>query len=136
MITRMLEKMGETVQARGMIYKEVSQSVLMYVSESLAVMGSMLNVLDGFHHRLSMRITGMTETCGAGRDWQYPLVVEALEDVALHPIMDYIKRRQAIIAGKVPCRPIYELCVKAEQMLGKSRMVRWWDQDVVNEPEE
>ena len=56
--------------------------------------------------------------------------------LGLHLIGDHIRRRQAIVAEKVDCLPIYKLCVKAEWMPGTSLMVRWWDQDVVNEPEE
>ena len=37
---------------------------------------------------------------------------------------------------KVACLPIYELCVEAEQMPGTSRIMRCWDQDVLNEPDE
>ena len=59
-----------------------------------------------------------------------------METAGLHPIMEYIRRQQATIAEKVTCRPIYELCVEAERRLGTSRRMRWWDQDVVNEPEE
>ena len=50
MITRVLAKMGATVRARGMMYKAVSQSVLLYDSGSWVVTGDMLKVLTGFHH--------------------------------------------------------------------------------------
>ena len=62
--------------------------------------------------------------------------MESLETVGLHPIMEYIRRQQATIAEKVACRPIYEPYVEAERRMGTSRMMIWWDQDVVNEPEE
>ena len=63
-------------------------------------------------------------------------MVAPLEAVVLNPIREYITRRQATTSEKVACRTIYELCAEAEQMSGMSRMMRWWDQDVVNEPEE
>ena len=78
----------------------------------------------------------MMATRGAGREWEYPLVVAALETAGLHPVMEYIRRRQATIAKKVACRPIYELCVEAERRPGTRRRMIYWDQDVVNEPEE
>ena len=84
----------------------------------------MLNVLEGFHHRAARRTTGMIATHGAGGEWEYPLVVAALEAVGLQPIMEYIRRRQATKADKVECHLIYELCVKAEQITGKSQMMR------------
>ena len=45
-------------------------------------------------------------------------------------------RRQDTIEKRVACHPIYGLCMEAERIPGTSRLVRWWDQDAVNEPEE
>ena len=59
-----------------------------------------------------------------------------MEDAGIHPIGLYIRRQQATIAEKVACRPIYEICTEAERIPRTSRMVQWWDQDAVNEPEE
>ena len=118
------------------MYKAVTNSVLLYGSASWVVMGAMLNFLEGFHHRAAWQITVMLETHGAGGEWEYPLVVAALEAAVIHPIMEYIRRRQAAIAEKVACRPIYELCVEAEQRPGMTQRMRWWDQEVVNEPED
>ena len=44
-IVRVLEKVGATVQAFGMMYKAVAQSVLLYISESWVVTGHMLKLL-------------------------------------------------------------------------------------------
>ena len=60
----------------------------------------------------------------------------APEASGLHPIQEYIWRRQATIAEQVACLPIYELCTEAERMPGTSRMEIWWDQEVVHESEE
>ena len=65
-----------------------------------------------------------------------PPVVEAMEAAGIHPIWEYIGRRQATIAERVACRPIYELCKEAEWIPVTSWMVWWWIQDAVNEPEE
>ena len=59
-----------------------------------------------------------------------------MEAVGLHPIGVYIKRWDTTIADRVDCRPIYALCTEAERMLVMSRLVRWWYQDRLNEPEE
>ena len=40
--------------------------------------------------------------------------------------MKYIRRRQATIAEKVACLPIYELYTKVERISGMSQMMRWW----------
>ena len=59
MISRVLMKTTETVRARGLMYKSVAQSVMMYSSDSWVVMGAMLKVLEGFQHWASRQITGM-----------------------------------------------------------------------------
>ena len=117
------------------MYKAVAQSVLLYSSESLVVTGAMLKVLEGLHHQLARQVTGMIETSGAGREWEYPLEVAALEDAGLHPIIEYIRRQQATIVERVVFHPIYELYVEAERRTWTSRRMRWWDQDMVNEHE-
>ena len=59
-----------------------------------------------------------------------------MEATGLHSIRVYINRRQITISERVACLPVYALCTEAERMPGMSRLVRWWDQDAVNEPEE
>ena len=132
MIERVLAKTGATVWYRRRIYKVVSYSVLLYFIEICVVTGDMIKVLEGFHHRAVRRIMGMTETRGVGREWEYPPVVAAMESAGIHPIRKYILRRYATIAEKVACCHIYELCAKAERIPRMSRMVRWWDQDMIN----
>ena len=122
------------MRAHVIMFKAVSQSGILYGSDSWVVKGAMLKVLEGFHHREARRITGMMATRGAGREWEYLPLVEALEAAGIHPIMKYIRRQKATIAEKLACRLIYELCVEAEWRPGTSGMMRWWDQDVVNEP--
>ena len=97
--------------------------MLLYDIKSWVVTGEMLKILPGFHHRVAQQITGMTEKREAGGEWEYPLVVEAMEAVGLNPIGVYIKRRCATIAERVACLPINELCTEAERMSGTSRLV-------------
>ena len=135
-IKRVLEKTGATVQARGIIYKAMSQSVLLYGRKSWVVTEAMLKVLEGFNHRAARHITGMTSICGANAEWEYPPVVAAMESALLHPVMKYIRSRHATIVEKVACRPVYELCIEEEGRPGTSRRMIWCYRDVVNEPEE
>ena len=79
------------------MYKAVAQSVILYGSKRWVVMEEMFKVLEGFHHRAAQRITVLTKKRGAGRDWEDPSVVEALETTGLHPIGVYLRRQQAEI---------------------------------------
>ena len=65
----------------------------MYDSEIWVVTRDMLKVLEGFHHRAARRITGMTEKRGAGGEWEYFSVVEAMKSAGIHPIGVYTRRR-------------------------------------------
>ena len=61
-----LVKKGAMVRSQGMMYNEVSQLVLLYVSETWVVTGGILKVLEGSHHQEARRITGMKATGGPG----------------------------------------------------------------------
>ena len=109
MISKVLTNTGAKVQARGMIYKSVAQKVLLYGSESWGVIGAILKVLDGFHHREAQRIAGMKAWHAEYGDWEYPSVDDALEAAGLWSIKGYIQKRQAAIVHKVACSPNDEL---------------------------
>ena len=61
MMGNVVSKMGEMVRAWGMLYNSVLQSVLLYGSESWVVTGTILKVLEGFHHQVARKIIDMTE---------------------------------------------------------------------------
>ena len=130
MVGKVVTKTGAAVWERGMLYKAVLQLVLMYGSKSGVVTRAMLKVLEIFHHRLARRITGMIVRRTTIREWERPLVAEALETAELWTIKEYIHQRQAAVVGQVVCWTIYELCTGAEGMPGTSKFMRWWEQDV------
>ena len=121
---------------QGTMYKAISQLVLLYSSKILVLTRDFLKVLTAFHQWVARWITGMTAKHGAGVEWEYPEIEEAMESTGIQPIRVYIKRRKTTILERVACRPIYALCTESEWMPGTSRLVRWWDQDALNEPEE
>ena len=92
MVPRVIERTRSTFQSRVEMHKAVVQSVILYGSESLVVTSEMLKVLMGLHYQSARSITGMTAKRGAGGEWEYPLVVEAMEAAGLQPIGVYIKR--------------------------------------------
>ena len=61
-IVRVIAHTGTTVRPRGMLYKAVAKSALLYGSEIWVVTGEILKVLEGFYHWAKRRITGMTAT--------------------------------------------------------------------------
>ena len=67
------------MQARGMIYKVVAYTVLLYGSEMWVATGAMLKVLEGLHHGADHWIKGMTTQGAEDGEWEYPLVADAME---------------------------------------------------------
>ena len=66
---KVLTNMRVTVQYCGKVYKTVAQSVLLYISESWLVMGTMLKVLEGLHYRVDIKIMAMTEKHMVDGEW-------------------------------------------------------------------
>ena len=59
MVVKVMTKTGETVRPWTMMYKVVVHTVLMYRIDSWVVLDEMLKVLEGFHHWVTRRISGM-----------------------------------------------------------------------------
>ena len=62
-ISKVLTKTIELVHARGILYKEVVEMVLLYGCKSWVVTGAILKILEDFHHQSARRIAGMTARC-------------------------------------------------------------------------
>ena len=60
MVAKVLVNMGVMVRAQVMMYKALAQKVLLYGSESWVLMEVMLKLMEGFHHWLDRRISGMS----------------------------------------------------------------------------
>lgn len=128
LISRVLVKEGASTRAKGMFYKAIVQSVLLYGVESWTVTPAILKALESFHHRVARRITGLTPRLVAG-EWHYPPLAEAMKLAGLYPMKEYVRRRQATYADYLATRPLYQLCVNTPPVPGTSRQLRYWEQD-------
>ena len=54
-----------------MLYKAVDKMVLLYGSESWVMTGTMVKVLEGFHHQEDQRIAVMTSWSAEDRELEY-----------------------------------------------------------------
>ena len=123
-IGRVLEKTRVTVRSEGEIYKALVESVLLCGSKSWVVTEEILKVLTEFCQQAAPWIMVMTAKHGAGREWGYPAVEEAMDSAGIHPMIVYIKRRQTTIYERLSCWPVYAFCMEVERMSGTSLMVR------------
>ena len=66
---------------------------MLYGIESCVVAGSMIKLLEGFHHQVSRRITGMKTHHTMVGMWEWPSAVDTLDIAGLLPIKEYIQQR-------------------------------------------
>ena len=65
------------------------------------VIGTMLEVIERFHHRAASQISGKTARRMAIGKWEWPPVAEALETAGLCLIKEYIQWRQDTVVAQV-----------------------------------
>ena len=58
----------------------------------------------------------------------YPSIGEALVGERLGPVGDYITFRQKNVSQYTAMRPIYDIVLADERMLGSLELLRWWEQ--------
>ena len=104
MISKVVTKTGAKVQALGMLYKAVVHNVLLCGSDSWVVKIAVLKVMEGFQHRASRRIAGMTDRRAEDGEWDYSLVADEMEAALLWMINKYIQILQSTISAQVACR--------------------------------
>ena len=94
-------------RVKGMFYKAVVQSVLLFGSETWALTETSLRVLEGFHVRSAYRMA--TVHCPRklnSSTWSYPKTEDVFEEVGLKTIREYIEvRRNTIAAGNKSTDP-------------------------------
>jgi Reverse transcriptase (RNA-dependent DNA polymerase)/Ulp1 protease family, C-terminal catalytic domain len=137
LISRPLIKTGVSPRYIGYFYKSIVQSVLLYGSESWVLTTPMLKALNGFHHRIARKISGLMPTRIDDNNWYYPPIEDALEIAGLYTITEYIRTRQNTLAAYVATRPILQVCQAQEEekaSYNQSKLFRWWSQPHVTPP--
>ena len=96
MVEKVLGKKGELIKACEMMYKAVFQVVLMYGREIWVVTEAMVTVIEGIHHRIAIRIAGMTVRKSNSREWELASVYADLETTGIWAVREYQSSRQRI----------------------------------------
>jgi hypothetical protein len=137
LISHPLTKTGVSPRYVSYFYKAIVQLVLLYGSESWVLTTPMLNVLNGFQHRIARRISGLMATREDDKTWHYPPIKRALEIAGLYSISEYISKRHTTLASYVATHPILQICQEqAEEKApySQSKMFPWWSQPHVTPP--
>ena len=117
-LAKVLGREGADARTSGQIYLEVVQSVIMYGSETWVMASRIGRVLDRYHHRVDHRLTGRQTWKVRDCVWTYPPLEEAMEEAGPQEVETYVSRRQNTVAQFSTTRPIMDLCLLAEQILG------------------
>jgi len=118
-------------RVKGLFYKAVVQSVLLFGSETWAVTESSLRVLEGFHIRSAYRMATVNVPRKLNNNtWFYPKNEDVLEEVGLFTIQKYIEVRRQTIADSIVDRPIFKLCWDQESVRGTVPHLWWWEQSM------
>ena len=133
-ISRLLAREGATPTVSGNFYKAIVQSVLLYGSETWVWTESMRLTLQGFHHRVARRLSGLMPRLVSG-EWHYPPIEEALATAGLEPLEVYIARRRETLLAQITSRPIYRICEATNRLPSTPpTTLVWWEQFTVDNP--
>ena len=119
---------GATTWISGNFFKAVVQQVLLFGAETWVVTPKMERALSAFLHGVARRLTEGRPRREKDREWQYPSLQGAMEEVALTEIRTSILRRQKTVAQYIATRPLLDLCVGARTREGAEVTLRWWEQ--------
>jgi hypothetical protein len=105
----------------------MSQSVLLYGSESWVLPPKELKQLETFNRRCARHITGNHIRQGEDGIWIYPRSEQVLKEAGLEPIVEYIRRRKETVEEFAKGRPIYKSCVNSKILVYRSgNRIVWW----------
>ena len=112
-----------------MFYKAMVQAVLLFGSETWNITSTLMKRLDGFHMRAAWRMARVNKPrANPDGSWTYPQSALTLEEVALHPIAQYVEVRRQTIAKFIVNRPIFDFCTEGRRKRGSSPRQFWWEQ--------
>ena len=117
-LTRVLSREGVDDRTSDQIYLAVVQEVLLYASDTWAIIPRSGRVLGGFHHRVTRRLTGRKPQRGRDRVWIYSLLEDAMKEAGLKEVEIYLSLFQNTTAQFIATRPIMDLCMAAEWIMG------------------
>ena len=106
-------------------YIAVTQSVLLFESETWVLTAKMEKSLDTFQARVARNLTGRQPRRGIDGTWYYPSLAGSMKEAGIVRIQTSILQRKNTAAQFIATRPILDLCEKANRHPG-ARVARWW----------
>jgi hypothetical protein len=110
---------GATPRTSGNFYKEVVQAVLLYGSETWNITKQQLDLINGFHNRVT-RMLSNNPIRQVDDKWIYPNLGYAQRITGIDPIGTYVTSRKTTLLQWAQNRPIYNLARHLESTTNMS----------------
>ena len=125
-LTRVLRREGEDTQTSGQIYLAVVQLVMFYGLDMWVITPRIGRVLGGFHHRVAHRLTGSQLLLGRDGVWVNLSLEGAMAKAGMQEVETDVYRHQDVVVKFIVTRPIMDMCLVEERILGPRVFKQWW----------
>ena len=126
-VSKVLCRQGADTKISGYFYKAVCQSVLLYGCETWVVSDKILRSLNGFHHRVARRLSGLPFRLDPiTGEWIRSAANLALQRSGLLALPEYILRRRRYLVNWIQDRPLLQLTRNLFGGAGGSQCSYWW----------
>ena len=126
-VSKVLCRQGADTKISGYFYKAVCQSVLLYGCETWVVSDKILRSLNGFHHRVARRLSGLPFRLDPiTGEWIRSAANLALQRSGLLALPEYILRRRRYLINWIQDRPLLQLTRNLFGGAGGSQRSYWW----------
>ena len=98
---------GEDPKVSVNFYKAVSQSMLLFGSETWVLTLRVERALDSFQHRVAQRITARKPRIQGGGSWDYPPLADAMGEAGIEGIRKSVKLYCTYKSGRLGLDPVY-----------------------------
>ena len=75
-------------------------------------------LLGGFRNRVARQLSGKFPRRQADGTWEFSPLGDAMRAAGLEEIETYVSRRQSTVAQYIATRPIIDLCLDTERIMG------------------
>ena len=115
---KLLRREGSDPIISENFYRTVVQAVLIFGSKTWVLMAAMMQNIEGVHVGFLRKVAGKKARRIGDETWQKEGADSVLQAAGTKPLMEYTKKRQAVVVEWVALRPIFEVCVKETGYMG------------------
>ena len=115
---KLLRREGADPIISEKFYRTVVQAVLLFGSETWVLTAAMMQNIKDLHVGFLWQVAGKKARRIGDETWRKEGADSVLQAAGTKPLMEYTKKRQAVVIEWVALRPIFEVCVKETGYIG------------------